>query len=266
MANQCGGGEPYLYSRLRELFRDKVRSGEWPAEQPIPSERELAGRYGVSRMTVRQAISELVETGILHREQGRGTFVARQPAGELPRLADFPAPTPARPTRSTTRLLAAEPIAAHPEVAARLRIKPGQLVVALHSLHLIDDEIIGHTHAYVSFLGCEALLSRDLAAAPLYQILETDFGLPPAGAEQTIEARTADEENARMLRIPAGSALLVLRRVTSTRRNRPIEYAVTTYRGDRYTVSIRLDRDGVSSLTASIDGQHPLEKGGAEPH
>ena len=59
MASVGGSGELYLYSRLREIFREKVRSGEWPAEQPIPSERDLAGRYGVSRMTVRQAILEL---------------------------------------------------------------------------------------------------------------------------------------------------------------------------------------------------------------
>ncbi len=265
MANLFSGGEPYLYSRLRELFRDKVQSGEWPAEQPIPSERELAGRYGVSRMTVRQAISELVEAGILHREQGRGTFVARQPTGEPPRLADFSEEMRARTPHSATRLLSAELAPAPPDVATRLRIKPGQHVVTLHSLHQIDGEVIAHTHAYVSFLGCEALLSRDLAATPLYQILETDFDLPPTGAEQTIEARTADEESARLLRIPAGSALLVIRRVTTTRRNRPLEYAVTTYRGDRYTVSMRLDRDGMSSLTASIDGQHLLGKGGAGP-
>jgi GntR family transcriptional regulator len=274
MASVFGGGEPYLYSRLRELFRDKVRSGEWAEEQPIPSERELAGRYGVSRMTVRQAITELVDAGIFYREQGRGTFVARQPVGESPRLSDFSAEMRARTHRSASRLLSAELCPANQEIADRLRIKVGQVVVALRYLHLVDDEVIAHTHASISFLGCEALLSRDLAANSLYQILETDFDLPPLGAEQTIEARVADDEPAALLNVPPGSPLLVIRRITSTRRNRVIEYAISTYRGDRYAVSMQLDRERMSSLTALIDGQgrdrdrdrdqRPLEKGGLD--
>ena len=105
MASVGGSGELYLYSRLREIFREKVRSGEWPAEQPIPSERDLAGRYGVSRMTVRQAILELVDEGLFYREQGRGTFVGRLPIGDQPRLAGFSEEMRAR--QPATRLLEA---------------------------------------------------------------------------------------------------------------------------------------------------------------
>jgi GntR family transcriptional regulator len=261
MASVGGSGELFLYSRLREIFREKVRSGEWPAEQPIPSERDLSGRYGVSRMTVRQAILELVDEGLFYREQGRGTFVGRHPIGEQPRLAGFTEEMHARDRKPATKLLEARMWPADRAVAERLRIKPGQFVVRLRRLRFVDGAPLVCTLSYISFLGCEALLQKDLESGSLYGLLETEFDLPPLEGEQTIEARVADDETAATLGIQLGEPVLVIRRITSTRRNRVLEYAISTYRGDRYSVGMHLDRQRMSSLTGAIDNGDAAEKG-----
>lgn len=259
MASVGGSGELYLYSRLREIFREKVRSGEWPAEQPIPSERDLAGRYGVSRMTVRQAILELVDEGLFYREQGRGTFVGRLPIGDQPRLAGFSEEM--RTRRPETRLLEAGMWPADQTVAEQLRVKPGQFVVRLRRLRFVDGAPLTCTLSYISFLGCEALLQHDLEAGSLYDLLETAFGLPPLEGEQSIEAQLADDDSATLLGIRPGDPVLVIRRTTSTRRNRVLEYAISTYRGDRYRVGMHLDRQRMSSLVGTIDDDERTEKG-----
>ena len=232
------------YYQLKEIIREHVRSGAWTPGEPIPSERELSERYGISRMTVRQSVSELVNEGLLYRQQGRGTFVARpRISQQLLRLTGFTEDIGTRRQRPGARVLEAAMRPCDETVAERLRIKPGQPVFYLRRLRLADAEPLALETSIVGFIGCERLLDDDLERDSLYRLLETAYGQRLVEAEQEVEAGVAAAPEAVALGIAPGDPVLLTRRLTYTERRRPIEYAVSVYRGDKYTFYTRLVRD-----------------------
>jgi DNA-binding GntR family transcriptional regulator len=123
------------YYQLKELIRDKIRQQEWQPGTAIPSERELVGRYGMSRMTVRQALTELANEGVLHREQGKGTFVSQDLHPQsLMRLSGFTELIEAQGQQPTTQVLSAQMWPADKRVAQALCLRPGLPVFRLHRL------------------------------------------------------------------------------------------------------------------------------------
>src|SRR5437588_11800459 len=115
------------YFQLKEIMRERIRSGEWKPGELIPSERELSEKYGISRMTARQAITELVNEGLFYREQGKGTFVSRHKiTQQLIRLTGFTEDIKARGQRPSTKVLIARMQPADEASSERLRIKQGQ--------------------------------------------------------------------------------------------------------------------------------------------
>jgi len=232
------------YYQLREVLRERILGGQWSADDRLPSERELSEQYGLSRMMVRQSVTELVKEGLLYREQGKGTFVARPKiTQQLLRLTGFTEDIKARSQKPATKVLSAEMWPADPNVAERLRIKEGQLIFRLRRLRLADNEPLAVEMSLVNFIGCEKLLEEDLEQNSLYRLLETKYGLPPSEAEQELEAGLAREEEASLLKIEVGGPVLLTRRVTYTERSLPIEYAKSVYRGDKYKFYTRLMRD-----------------------
>src|SRR5918999_3661395 len=219
------------YYQLKELVRAKVRSGEWPPGTAIPSERELSDLYGISRMTARHSITELVHEGLLYREQGRGTFVARpRIAQQLLRLTGFSEDMQARQRRPGAKVLGAELWPADQPTADRLQLKPGHPVVRLRRLRLADAEPLALETAVVSFFGCERLLEDDLARCSLYDLLESKYHQRLLEAEQEVEADAAGADEAALLALAPGDPVLRTRRLTYGERRRPIEYATAVYR------------------------------------
>jgi GntR family transcriptional regulator len=127
--------------------------------------------------------------------------------------------------------------------AERLRIKVGQPVYRLRRLRLADSEPLAVETSCISFMGCERLLEKDLERDSLYGLLEIVYDMPPMEAEQELEADLARDEEAGLLEVEVGSPILRTRRVTATRRNQPIEYATSIYRGDKYRFYTRMVRD-----------------------
>ncbi|MCA9859234.1 MAG: UTRA domain-containing protein, partial [Thermomicrobiales bacterium] len=121
--------------------------------------------------------------------------------------------------------------------------KVGQPVCRVRRLRLADAEPLAIEDVCVSFIGCERLLETDLEHDSLYRILTETFDMPPVTAEQEIEADLAEAEDAKLLDIAPGDPVLRTRRVTSTRRGQPIEYAQSVYRGDKYRFYTRLARE-----------------------
>jgi GntR family transcriptional regulator len=231
------------YYQLREIIREKIASGEWEVGTSIPSERELSEQYGLSRMTVRQSVMDLVKEGILYREQGRGTFVARPKiTQQLMRLTGFSEDMQARQQRPTAKLIQASLETADEDTAEILRIKPGQQFFRLERLRLADDEPLAIETCLLSFIGCEKLLGEDFEQNSLYDLLENKYGIPPMEAEQEIEAGLAKDEEARWLKVKSGSPVLLIRRTTYNERGQPFEYTKSVYRGDKYRFYTRLTR------------------------
>jgi GntR family transcriptional regulator len=236
------------YHQLKEILREKIRAGELKPGDLIPSERELSETYGISRMTARQAITELVNEGVFYREQGKGTFVTRNKiTQQLMRLTGFTEDIRARGQQPSTRVLACRMCSADEVAAERLRISPGQPIVCLQRLRLADGEPLAVEFSHLSFKGCERLLEEDLEQHSLYRLLETKFVLPLMEAEQELEAGLAGNEEAQLLNIPLGSSVLYIRRTTYTERDQPIEYAKSIYRGNKYVFYARLKREQLFS-------------------
>jgi GntR family transcriptional regulator len=232
------------YYQLKEIIREKVSAGQWLPGSLIPSERELCEQYGISRMTARQSITELVNEGYLYREQGKGTFVAQPKiTQQLVKLTGFTEDMQARAQHPSTKVLEKQMAPVDESTAAKLRVKPGQLLFRVQRLRLADGAPLAIETSLISFMGCEKLLDEDLENQSLYYLLETRFGMPPLEAEQELEAGLAREDEAHLLQIPTGGPVLLIRRITYTERGQPLEFAKSVYRGDKYRFYSRLTRE-----------------------
>lgn len=232
------------YYQLKEIMREKIRSGEWMPGDLIPSERELGEQYGISRMTARQAITELVNEGLFYREQGKGTFVSRHKiTQQLLHLTGFTEDIRARGQCPGTRVLSASMCPADETVAERLHIRHGEAVFCLQRLRLANDEPLAIEQSYLHFPNCEQLAEDDLEKNSLYRLLETKYGQLLLEAEQELEAGLVSEEEAPLLEVPVGSPALYTRRTTYVERNQPIEYARAIYCGRKYIFYTYMKRE-----------------------
>lgn len=232
------------YYQLKEIMREKIHSGDWKPGDLIPSERELGEQYGISRMTARQAITELVNEGLFYREQGKGTFVSRHKiTQQLINLTGFTEDMKARGQRPGSKIISAQMIPADDALAERLRIKPGQMIFRLQRLRLADDEPLAIEISNLNFMGCERLLEEDLEKNSLYRLLEDKYGQPLMEAEQEIEAGLMGPEEGSLLKVSTGSAALFIRRTTYTERDQPIEYAKSIYCGNKYIFFTHMKRE-----------------------
>jgi GntR family transcriptional regulator len=220
------------YFQLREILLDLVET-ELGVDQAIPSERELSQRYGLSRMTVRQAVDHLVSEGRLYRVQGKGTFVAR-PKIEMPlRLASFTEDMRARGLVPGSRDLDRRTAPASAHLARALGIEPGDPVHVIERLRTADGIPMAVERSHIPRAVAPALADESLADRSLYDLLAQRFGVLLDSGEQTIEAGIVDPADAAVLELAAGSAVLLLQR-RSFAAGRPVELTVSTYRADRY--------------------------------
>jgi GntR family transcriptional regulator len=227
------------YSQLREILLDVI-DAELAYDALIPSERELVDRYGLSRMTVRQAINHLVAEGRLYRIAGKGTFVAR-PKAEMPlRLTSFTEDMLARGQRPGSRDLQRRVGAASGQVAKRLGLSPGDPVHMMVRLRTADEVPMAVERSYIPVLVAPGLDDVTLTDHSLYAILEEHFGIELDHGEQTIEAGIVDPDDAVLLELRPGSAVLLVER-RAFAEGRPVELTVSAYRGDRYQLYVGLD-------------------------
>ncbi|HEV2086826.1 MAG TPA: GntR family transcriptional regulator [Cryptosporangiaceae bacterium] len=226
------------YFQLREILLDQIER-ELEVDMPIPSERELAQRHGLSRMTARQALDHLVAEGRLYRVPGKGTFVAR-PKIEMPlRLASFTEDMRARGHEPGARDLARRAVAAPVTVARQLGVEPQTPLHVVERLRVADGIPMAIERSHLPAALTPGLLDEALTGS-LYAVLQDRYGLVLDAGEQVIEAGIADSGDAGLLELPAGSAVLLLQR-TSYAAGRAVEYAVSTYRADRYQLHAALE-------------------------
>ncbi|MFC7504186.1 GntR family transcriptional regulator [Nocardioides sp. CPCC 206347] len=218
---------------IREYVRDLVR-GSVPGTA-APSERDLVDRFGVARMTVRQALDALVGEGVLERFPGRGTFVAaprRVPTG----VSGFTEDMAGKGLVADSRTVVAERLAPSPSVAGALRLRPDETVVHWQRLRLVDGRPVCLSDAFLPDHMVPGLLEK--LPASLYDDLAAR-GVRPTWAEDDIAARTATDVEARLLDLPVGG--VVLRRSRRAMwRDIPIEVSRTIYRSDQYSVGLLL--------------------------
>lgn len=227
------------YSQLREILLELIEE-KLSVDAPIPSERELCHRYGLSRMTVRQAVDHLVTEGRLHRVPGKGTFVAR-PKIEMPlRLVSFTEDMRARGLEPGGRDLDRRTVPANAHLARAFDVPPGSGVHVIERLRTADGEPMAVERSHIPSAVAPELLDITLSDVSLYEVLEKRFGVVLDSGEQTIEAGIADTADARLLDLSRGSAVLLLQR-RSFMKGACVEVAVSTYRADRYQLHSTLE-------------------------
>lgn len=230
-----------MFEQIQERLERAIATGELAAHERIPSERELSARYGVSRMTIRQAIGALARSGALYARSGKGTFVADHKIEQpLQRLTSFTEDMLARGMRPSSRLLEAGRIGAPLEIAEALGVPPGAELVRIRRVRLADGEPLALETAQLPHARCPGILSHDLASRSLYDILHAEYGISLARARQTIEAATPDDDERRLLHLPDGVPVLRIRRLTHAADDSPIEFVRSVYRGDRYQLGVDL--------------------------
>lgn len=228
------------YFQLRDLLLEMIDHAELPVDAPMPSERELCQRHGLSRMTVRQAVDQLVSEGRLYRVPGRGTFVAR-PKLEMPlRLVSFTEDMLTRGMRPGAIDIDRRTVSADAGLAARCDVEPGTPVHVIERLRTADGEPMAIERSHIPAALAPDLLDRRLADRSLYGLLEAVYGIVFDAGDQTIDADIAGTAAAERLHIPQGSAVLLLRR-RSYMNGVCAELAVSTYRADRYQLHTALE-------------------------
>jgi GntR family transcriptional regulator len=224
-----------LYVQLKETLVAGMHSGQYPAHQRLPSERELSERYHVSRMTARQALLDLGRDGLIYTRVGKGTFVAEPKIDQqLRAVTGFSQDMRLRGAAPSNRVLEARIIPAPPEVKAALRLAPNAEVIVLARVRLADGSPLAVETAYLPQALCPNLLAHDFARESLYEILETEYGFRLSHAEQTIEAQLASPREIELLQLAPTAAVLRLQRLTVRHDGIPVEYVSSAYRGDRY--------------------------------
>ncbi|WP_369973616.1 GntR family transcriptional regulator [Prauserella sp. PE36] len=232
------------HTQLREILRRMVER-ELPPGSAIPSERELAERYDVSRLTVRTAIGKLVDEGLLSRVRGKGTFTA---AGRMELqlyLMSFTADMRRRGLVPTTRSLGAASEIPPPSTAAALGLAGNEEALGIRRLRLADGVPLAVERGWYHPRAVPGLLGLDLTGS-LYAQLAEHYDIRFDHAWQTVWAESADRETARLLGIRTAGPLLVFRRISSMR-GKPVEDMTSWYRGDQYQVTMKLDRNSPDS-------------------
>lgn len=237
MASLDTGSPLPKYYQLKEIIRDMIDKDQLREGEPIPPERKFCEEYGVSRMTTRQAIVDLVNEGMLYREQGKGTFVAgRKLKQEAERLASFTEDMARRGMDTTSSVLDVGATQAGPVVARHLGIKEDSEVVRIQRVRNADGGPMALETSHLLHEAAAGLLELELSTRSIYDELRKQ-GLRIDWAEQSYEATVINEFESEHLDVPLGSPALLLERVTYDDRNRAFEYVKSTYRGDRYRIT-----------------------------
>ncbi|HEV2159796.1 GntR family transcriptional regulator [Bradyrhizobium sp.] len=224
------------YQRLRDDLAARINRNEWRPGEPIPSEAELGAHYGVAIGTVRKAIDQLVSDNVLERQQGRGTFVRRARFNSsLFRFFRFQSESGERRVPKS-RIIRRRSVPATSAVASALRIPVGEPVISLSRLRLIDDVPLLAEEIWLQQSRFAPILEIDTAEFGdlLYPLYEERCGEVVVSAEEILTVETANEMQARLLRLETHAPLIVIERLALDLERRPIEWRRSRGPADRF--------------------------------
>jgi len=224
-----------LYMQLKNVLVADIDSGQYKPHERLMSERELGEKFKVSRMTVRQALTEMIREGILYTQVGKGTYVNDSKIKqELQTLTGFTQDMRARGNVASGKVLEARIIPATLTLAAIFSVPMNTEIVLLSRLRLSDAMPLAIEDAYIRHQVCPGILEYDFSKESLYNILVTRYNSILVRAEQTIEASLATPKEVELLQITSPSPVLRLERLSYNEQNMLVEYVISAYRGDRY--------------------------------
>lgn len=237
-----------LYLQIEAALRDSIDSGELEPLDRVMSEIELSDHFGVSRMTARKAVDRLVAEGLLFRQPGKGTFVAKAKISHgLSTQLSFSAAMERLGLTHQTRVLQASIVGAPSHVARPLQLLEGDDVLFLRRLRLVDGEPAA---LHVAYLPAEYKKILDMDLTTSLTKLMSSVGAGVTQARDKVEAISADPEDADLLGVSPGAPLLLISGVALTSSLKAVRYTEGFYRGDMFRFS--LDTTQPADLTPEI--------------
>ena len=210
--------------------------------EAIPSERQLSTTFGVSRLTVRAALDELVREGLLVRRHGSGTFVSEPKIAQELTMTSFTEDMRRRGMTPASRTLDLHVTPAGAHLGRLLHVSPSEPVVIISRLRLADRETMAIETLHVREALVPGLSARDLERQSFYELLLERYGIDVVGGLQTIEPTVTNEMESEALGVPLHSPAFLFERTTRSSTGEIVEYVRSIYRGDRYKLVTELNR------------------------
>jgi len=233
-----------LHHQVYLILKQNIDEGEYPVNQPMPSEPELTEMFGVSRITIRRALDRLQGEGLITRSRGRGTFpvgTAKSKAPLQTELSGIFDNLVAMGLRTQARLIEFSYILPPEDVRQLLELPEGEKVQRALRIRSYNGKPFSHLTTFVPKDIGSHFTSAELEEKPLLVLLE-EQGRKIHRASQAISARLADHRTAPLLDVSIGSALLCVKRLVRDTTGTPVEYLEALYRPDMYEYSQELTR------------------------
>lgn len=236
---------PPLFKRIESDLRQRILSNELTPGEKLPSESEMIGTFGVSRITVRQALSELQAAGLIEKINGKGSFVSRpRDRPELGLLTGFYEHMRSRGYVSRGKVISVREIKAPVEAALALEQPENSPMTRMTVVKTVDGAKIAYGHVIGSTNLIQRLLAHDVEYNDVLKLLETCLGHRLDYHDIETQAVPATKEHATRLNVPAGSPLLRVKFVTHDIEKRPLLYSDYVFRGDKFSYKVRVRRTG----------------------
>jgi GntR family transcriptional regulator len=234
-----------LYHQVEQVIRHRIVTGRYTPGTQIPSEHELGKELSVSRVTVREALRELVQDNMLVKVQGKGTFVALNPPTTLPpiKYTGFLEEVYERVLKLEVKHVAFARVPVPDKVRQILQLDPSETeIVEIKRRRHTSGEPFSFTINYLPVAIGERIDAAALYSVPLIPMIERDLQIPIVRAEETVEAAPADPTVAEQLAIPVLYPVMHITRVMYTENEKPFEVVETFYRADKYQYRVNLTR------------------------
>lgn len=232
-----------LYSRVETVLAGEIAAGDLRVGDQLPTEDRLIARFGVSRITVRRAVQNLVDRGLVEIRRGKGTFVtAPRITQDLSELTGFVEDMHALGRKPTARVVRKEIVTADATVASQLALTRGERVVRIRRVRLADGIPLSFDETYLPLEIGKKIMTDNLKLEPIFSLLERKYNVPLIEAEYKLDAVAADAEVAAALKVKQGSPIFRIERTSYSTGNRPVDYETLHYRGDLVRFATRLIR------------------------
>jgi GntR family transcriptional regulator len=226
------------YYQLKNIILKKIHSGEYAEGRLIPSERDLGESFSISRMTVRQALNQLVMEGVLNREKGRGTFVSHSKL-EQKNIMSFSEAVRRKGLEPSTRVLHFSSDAAGEDLQEVLGLKNGEKVYVLRRLRLAGGTPVGIEEDFIPVKYCPDMEDFDLTGS-LYKLIKEQYSHEITYVDNVVEAARPTKEERELLEIPPSVPVLRVTGLNYTETGIKLFHERSTYRSDEYKCSMRI--------------------------
>lgn len=232
------------YQQLEDQLLDAVACGDLMPGEPLPSEREFSKTLGISRMTVRRALTDLEARGRLQSRVGKGWYVSTAKIEQrLEQLSGFSADMRSIDLDVRSQLIEFKQEPADPKLAQVLGVETGELVYHIDRIRLINGDPIGLEYPRIPARLCPGMERFDFSRDSLYRVMKEEYGIKLDRAMQSIEASLVNWHEARLLMVDPGAPAIRGKRTVFDPEEIVVEVSTAVYRGDRYRYQLELKGD-----------------------